>query len=622
VAQPVAAPSNTIIDGPSVGIVGLSGMSIARDGTGGLTYVKDVAGAPHVFVSRLLGGSFQAPAPIDGGLSGASSQPVIAAGRGGVLLIAFINGGQLYVVDVANALAPYGAPITLFDGAGNPAISMSDFGKAYLAFTAVGTGGHDVRAAYYDNGQWALEASPLDAAPGDDAGTGTGRPDVVTAGDGVGIVVWGEAGHIYSRRVWGTAPSVVDEQADVPSLGGWNEVGADEPSVGAGGDSSYAAVVFRELLTNGSVTQSRVLMNRLHGSQYDGVTQPDGLSTPGPASADTPGVAVNEYGRGLVISSLDASNQLFATTLVTGEMRGQLTRVDSLQNLAPPDAVPATAGLVSTLIVWQQNPGTAGIPEIRVRYAQDGADLGPEQVVSSPGAGPTDANSGLAAAGDVAGDAAIAWLQGSAGAAEIVAAQLFQPPGPIAPLSKFRYAVSDHPLVAWSPAAETWGPVRYLVSVDGVQVAQTQSTRIRVPTTVADGPHIWQVTATNRAGLTDSPRSATVWVDTVPRRVSFTLTGRRRVGSTLHITVIYTDSPPPGPPADASGTAEVLVKWGDGSSYKITHGKFHAYRRSGRYKLTVIVKDRAGNTTTVTREVTIAPKPKPKRHKKQPAKGK
>jgi hypothetical protein len=625
-AQPVLGPANTVIDGPSGDVVGLSGLSIARDGTGGLAYVKNVLGVPHVFASRLLQGAFAAPQQVDTGLSGPSSQPVIAAGRGGVLLIAFINGGVLYVVDVANALSPFGAPIALFAGAGNPTISLSDFGKAYLAFTAVGAGGHDVRAAYYDNGQWALEASPLDAVPADDAGTGTGRPDVAAAGDGVGIVVWGEAGHIYTRRVWATAPSIVFEQADVPSLSGWREVSADEPAIAADGDSSYAAVVFHEVLTNGSTAQSRVLMNRLHASQYDGVTQPDGLATPGPQGADSPAVAVTEYGRGFVTSARGQSDQLFATTLGASEVAGALTRVDSLPNSTPPDAVPATAGLVSNLIAWQQNPGVTGAPEIRLRYAQDGADLGPEQVVSAPSLGPTDAPSGLAAAGDVNGDAAVAWVQGSDGARAIVAAQLYQPPGAPVALSSFRYAVSDHPLVTWSAAPEAWGPVSYLLSVDGAQVASTRSTQIRVPAVVLDGSHTWQVTAVNLAGLTSASRPATVWVDTVPPRVTFTLTGLRRVGSYVHINVTATDSPPPEPPAAASGIAQIVVRWGDGSSYKITRGKFHAYKRAGHYQLTITVKDRAGNATTVTRAVTIAPKPKPKpkkrRHKKKPVKKK
>ena len=98
---------------------------------------------------------------------------------------------------------------------------MSTFGKAYLAFTAVGDGGHDVRTAYYFQGQWALGTGPLDANPAAaDAGLGSGRPDVATAGDGTAIVVWGESGHVYARRVLGTSPSIVFEQADPPSIGG------------------------------------------------------------------------------------------------------------------------------------------------------------------------------------------------------------------------------------------------------------------------------------------------------------------------------------------------------------------------------------------------------------------
>jgi hypothetical protein len=77
-AQPSPAPAQ-VIDGPSAAIDGLGGLSVARDGTGGLVYLKTVAGAPHVFVSPLVGGQFQPPAQVDGGLAGASSQPVMAA---------------------------------------------------------------------------------------------------------------------------------------------------------------------------------------------------------------------------------------------------------------------------------------------------------------------------------------------------------------------------------------------------------------------------------------------------------------------------------------------------------------------------------------------------------------
>ena len=107
----------------------------------------------------------------------------------------------------------------MVNGAQNPAIAITTFGKAYVAFTASGDGGSDVRCAYYDDGTWGMESTPLNLTPGDNAGTGAGVPAVAAAGDGVAIVAWGENGHIVTRRVSGTQPSVAAYQADPPRLG-------------------------------------------------------------------------------------------------------------------------------------------------------------------------------------------------------------------------------------------------------------------------------------------------------------------------------------------------------------------------------------------------------------------
>jgi hypothetical protein len=625
-AAPAAARSartptqtaNTVVDGPSAAIDSLDGMSVARDGTGGLVYLKDVQGVAHVFVSELAGGRFQAPAQVDAGLFGASSQPVIAAGQDGVLLVAFINDGQLYVSETAAGAAVPGAPGVLFDAAANPSLSMSNFGKAYLAFTATGgAGGADVRAAYYNQGQWALESAPLDADPTAAAGSGSGRPQVATAGDGVAIVAWGENGHIYTRRLTGTAPSTVDEQADVPALSGWPEVSAGEPVISSGGDSSYAEVAFQETFSSGATRQSRVLANRLHGSQYDGVRQPDGLAMGGPEGADQPQVSVTEYGAGFITSEGDRAHELVATTLGSNEFLGSTVRVDSLPNSSTADAVPATAGLVSTLIAWQQEPGISGSAEIRVRYSPDGSDLNAEQVVSSATLGAADADHGLLAAGDVSGDAAVAWVQGTGAGTQIVAAQLYDPPGGFVPSYAFRYWTVSDPVLVWSGAPELWGSPQYVVKVDGVQIGATTATQLTLPAPLANGRHSWHVTAVNQAGLSTPAPAATVFVDTIPPRVSLRITGKPIIGSFLHLAVTATDAPPPLPRADASGVSSVVAGFGDGSRYTITHGKYHAYKRPGRYTVTVTVTDRATNRTTITRTVQIKPKPKPKKTKKQ-----
>jgi hypothetical protein len=607
-AQPSPAPP-AVVDGPSAGITGLSALSIARDGSGGLVYVKTVSGIPHVFGSALLGGQFQPPVQVDAGLAGASSQPVIAAGNAGVLLIGFINAGQLYVVDRTSATAAYGAPDRLAAGALNPSLEMTNFGKGYLAFAVADGAGHDLRAAYYDGGSWSLEAPPLNAVPADDAGTGAGAPQVAAAGDGVAIVAWGEGGHVYTRKVWGTSPSVVDEQADPASLAGCGEVTAGNPDVSAGGDSSYADVVFAETVSCSGVQQTRVLVNRLRASQYDGATAADGLSTPGTDSAGEPEVVMTEYGQGFVTAAGESSNDVWAMELGNNGSYGPILQINSLAGTAPPFAVPGVAGLFSTLVAWQQTPGTTGPAEIRVRYEPRASTLGPELVVSSPSQGATDAARGLAVDGDGAGDAAIAWVQGAGAATQSVGDQLFQAPGAVKP-AKFFYSRTAQPVLSWSPSSARWGPIIYTVRVDGAQVGQTGGGSIRVPA-LANGSHSWRVTATNPAGLTGISKTAGVFVDTVVPVLSVSESGPARARADEVLRLSYRD------PAPASGVAKLTIRWGEGTVTHVkpgTHRIAHVYRRPGRYKVTVTVADRAGNEKTVVRQVRIkkaAPAKKP-----------
>jgi hypothetical protein len=477
---------------------------------------------------------------------------------------------------------------------------MSPFGKAYVAFTAVGQGGHDVRSAYYYAGSWGVEPAPLDANPGDDAGTGRGRPDVVTAGDGTAIVAWGEIGHIYSRRVLGTSPSIVDEHADPPNVQGWNEVSASDPAVSSGGDSSYAAVAFDETVANGSQKQTRVLFNRLVASESSGVSAADGLSPLNGADAGQPNVVVNEYGSGFVTADNLQSDNLFATSLGNNEAPLATSQVNTQFQQTQPDAAIGVAGTISTVIAWQQDPGSSTVPEIRVRYAPDGVTLNPEEVVSSPALGPTEADQGLFAAGDLSGDTAIAWVQGTGSQTRIVAGQLFQAPGGMTPTTSFRYATSVNPIFSWSLASELWGPPTYVVKTGGVVVATTTSDAVRSSVPLSQGRHVWQVTAVNRAGLTNISPTATVFVDSIPPRVTIKHSGGKHVGSPLRLRISDTDIPRGMARSVASGVASIEVKWGDGKSTKVrvsAHTASHAYTRRGRFTVTVTVNDKAGNKT-------------------------
>jgi hypothetical protein len=622
---PALAPNDTVVDGPSPDIQALNGLSIARDGGGALVYTKAVAGVAHVFLSRLSAGTFQAPVQVDTGLAGPSSQPVVAAGQNGVVLVAFINGGTVYVAQALSAASPLSAPSALATGAANPSLSLNVFGKAYLAYTdAGGAGGGDVRVAYYFQGRWTPVAGALDATASDAAGTGTGRPDIVASGDGVGIVAWGEASHIYTRRVIGTRLSTVVEQADPSSFAGWSETASARPSIASGGDSTYAAVVFQETLSNGSSTQSRVLIDRLHGGTYDGAVAADGATAGGPEGADQPQVAVTEYGTGFATSETDQTHTLYATRLGNAGNPGQTARIDSLANGAAPDAVPANAGLISNLIAWQQTPGTSGPAEIRVRYAADGADLGAEQVVSTPALGATDADRGLADAGDVAGDAAVAWVQGSGPTTSIVAAQLFQAPGGFVASNSFRYVVTASPSLYWSAAAELWGAPTYLLRIDGTQVGQTTATRMVPPAPLSNGRHSYQISAVNLAGVTTNAATARVFVDTVAPRATWKLHGTSIVNTREQLRVHYFDPPPAGLPGSAaSGVATVYVNWGDHSPrarIRRTTAS-HVYTRIRTYTITLTLTDRAGNRKVIVHRLKIKAKPKPARHHKGKKRG-
>ena len=114
--------------------------------------------------------------------------------------------------------------------------------------------------------------------------------------------------------------------------------------------------------------KSRVLVNRLHSSRFDGVAAADGPAGTAPGGADQPAAAVGEYGSGWVTAEA-ASNNVVATPLAQGEIPRPGGQLNSLPNASRPYATPAMAGLFATVIAWQHDPGGGGAPEIRARYA-------------------------------------------------------------------------------------------------------------------------------------------------------------------------------------------------------------------------------------------------------------
>jgi hypothetical protein len=79
--------------------------------------------------------------------------------------------------------------------------------------------------------------------------------------------------------------------------------------------------------------------------------------------------------------------------------------------------------------------------------------------------------------------------------------------------------------------------------------------------------------------------------------------GKRRVERELKVRVLYRDRG-----ASPSGVSRVLIQWGDGTKTRVratSSRAKHVYRAPGRYRLKLLVADRAGNRTVLVRYVRI-----------------
>ncbi|MGB2712381.1 MAG: hypothetical protein WBC33_12805, partial [Conexibacter sp.] len=510
---PAATFAGDVVVGPSPALGTLAGLDLAPDGTGAMAYTQQEGGVEHVFVSRLVNGAWSGPERIDAGLDAASSEPAVAAAHDGRVVAAFVNGGNVYAVTRASAASGW-VRQTLWGGGGasGPSVDLSVNGKGYLVFTAPGAGGHDVRGAYAKNaGPWTVIGAALDANPGADAGTGTGRARVGASADGVGIVVWGESGRVYARRLQRARPSVAFADASEGlAIEGVGASGADLPVVSVQDDDSFTAVAFRATFPVGG-ERSRVVYRRLRGSRFEGPTAVDLLPFASGQGSTGPQVSSVGTGHGIVVGTSDGTFATYAMLLRADVAPGPIAQLDAVAGTAPAYATGAAATIRKMLVAWQLTPAS-GAPEVRVRYFADGT-FEPEQVVSRPELGPTLAARGLLVASDDNGDLVVAYVQDvPAGGPAIAVATVDQPPASFAPKRNAQFQRSDRPVLAWTSSREAWG--RYFrVAIDGVEAGVTGRRTFRVPTPLGQGAHSWQVTALDRRGQQFAARLSTVRID-------------------------------------------------------------------------------------------------------------
>jgi hypothetical protein len=187
--------------------------------------------------------------------------------------------------------------------------------------------------------------------------------------------------------------------------------------------------------------------------------------------------------------------------------------------------------------------------------------------------------------GDRVGDVAVAMLQGTPGARTLTVALEDIPPA--------RPVITDRTVnprtggIRWNPGLDYLGRQSFSVRADGRNLGTSTSSSLRTKR-LRDGRHIVTVTATDRRGQAATSRSMAVYTDTKRPRAAVSAS---RSGKLLRVAVRATD-----PRGRGSGISSYTVDWGDGKRTRSAHARLHhRYRTSGRKRITVTVRDRAGN---------------------------
>jgi hypothetical protein len=574
------------VDGPTADIDKLGGVDLARDGTGGVVYLKRVDGAPHVFVSRFNGGQFRPPERVDVGLGAGVTDAAIAAADGGRLVVAWTAGTRVYgsvVSGNAEQPGPFLGPTELSNDprgvSTDISVDMGINGAAYAAWAAPGGGGSDVRVARLQDVGWQPVGAPLDIDPGRAAGRGSQRPRVTVSAEGNAIVAWGEdhadgRARVYARRVTGVNPSAFPQEASLPELGGQAGGRADSIDIDVEDDGSFAWAVFRQDFGGGS----RSVARRLLGSTFD---PPVGLD--GGPSTFAPRIAINGRGQGL------------ATLQGGGGVLGAFNYNDVFElsqplHFAPApnsEPLPASSEHREVIASWLENGAIKGRLKPEPTKPFDN-----EVVLSRPELGPVSSGQFATGADRLAGFA-VAMVQGAPGGARTLAVAVHDRlPGRPGAIARSGWSNKLRPKLEWRPGTDLWGPQRFRVVVGGRVVGETTGNSLVPAQRLRAGRALpYQVIAIDARGQENPSRTRTVRFDNQGPKIKVKVSGRRAAGRGLRIVARANDG-------KGSGVKKIRVRYGDSKRATTQRGKrfrgVHSYRR-GSFKLRVTAYDIIGN---------------------------
>ena len=484
------------VDGPAE-IETLGDVDVARDGSGGVVYLKRDGGVPQVFLSRLDEGAWQRPETLSGGAP--VSEAVVTATDGGRLAVAWVAGGEVLATVIpaaANAQAPAPPVVLGGGGASGLAIDMGINEDGYAVWSA----GGDVRAARLDGTSWTPLAGPLDVDPVRPAGQGAGRPRIAVSAEGNAVGTWAETdavgrSHVIARRLTGLTPSSFPQDLTLDTFEGQPAGSADSPDIDIEDDGSFAWVVFRQ----DAGGRSRTVARRLRGSLFE-----DPFAIDGGVTSTLPRIDFAGKGIGGAVAAADG-NAVYSAYLSKFDAFESAARVDATPSSAAPSPVVATSERGDVYVAWRTGAGENG--DVRARRKDGEKGFEREFVASNPAYGSV-APGQVAISADRSGNTVVAMIQGLGAGRRISAAVYDRVPGrPV--VLRSRVPRPRKPLLKWSPGSENWGAQRFTVRVDGKVLGSTTRSSLVSRRKLRRGLHRYQVTATDRRGQRSKSRTQT-----------------------------------------------------------------------------------------------------------------
>jgi hypothetical protein len=624
----------SVLDGPANNIVEVDGTAMASDGTGGVVYRKSVEGIDHVFAVQVQDGHWGAPIEVDTADSYGASEPAIAAGDGGRLLVVWVQPRNTSPENVPEyelmgaALQPgassFGQAITIDGNVGepytgeaelvDPRLAMAPDGVAYVVYRVLtfacnrlrdpivasqwaqcSAGGTqmEIRAARYSYLFWTSLGS-INRAPQITlrAPTSANLPaiGIEDLPGNNGVVAWqepdsGGVARIWVRRLFGTTRGNV-LQASPSMLGGHTVTSdADSPTLSV---SPYGGARVAYLIhgaPGSAVAGTGLYTNNLpssidfHGAQFGEATR---VADAGQGALGAPDASIDLAGdfqlawlQGANVQLLSGGESSLGSTQTLGAGGGQpFATVD-----------PAGGGTTA----WS-DPNGAQTVDVREQFAQGATQ-------SAKLAGDVAGGvSGLSLAGDGHGDALLAWSQGPTGRSEVIGAFVQAPPGPFDLVVPKGWVHPAQATIGWEEPFAAADGLSYSVYVDGRRrLSGLTGLGATLPLAgLGDGTHSVQVIATDPNGQQTKSTVGELRIDADPPVVHAQLIDHGR-----GVLVSVSDM------ASGVDAAATRIAFGDGAHAHHGVRDKHVYRTAGTYTIVADVRDRAGNRASVTIHVRV-----------------